>query len=136
MRVNLSSDGNIVNSKCNCVAGASGFCCHVMALLYFFYHTLKLSLTSFPRVGTSTDKPQQWHKPRKMGIKAEPVMGTHVIDPKHEKKRFPGIQSTLYEARQGPTQNNSGANHLYEKVKQHFPNLGIAELLSECIPTV
>ena len=39
--VNLSSDGNIVNATCNCVAGASCFCCHLMALLYLIDHTLK-----------------------------------------------------------------------------------------------
>ena len=99
MSVNLSSDGDVINAKCNCVAGASGFCCHVIALLYVIDHTPKLNLESFPRVGTCTDNPQQWHKPRTLGIKPEPVMGINVIDPKQEKKRFSGIQSTLFEAR-------------------------------------
>ncbi len=136
MSLNLSSDGNIVNAKCNCVAGASGFCCHVMALLYLIDHTLKLGLKSFPRVGTCTDNPQQWHKPRTLGIKAEPIMDINVIDPKHEKKRFSGIQSTLFEARQGPAQNSSGASSLNEKVKQQFPNLGFAEIFSDSESTV
>ena len=126
----------ISNAKCNCVAGASGFCCHVMALLYLIDHTLKLSLESFPRVGTCTDNPQQWHKPRTLGIKAEPIMGSSVIDPKHEKKRFSGIQSTLFEARHGPAQDNNGALSLHEKIKQHFPNLGFAEVFSDSEPTV
>ncbi|CAB3993641.1 ac transposable element-derived 4 [Paramuricea clavata] len=110
MTVNLSNNGDIMNAKCNCVAGASGFCCHVMALLYLIDHTLKLGLETFPRVGTCTDNPQQWHKPRTLGIKAEPIMGISVIDPKHEKKRFSGIQSTLFEPRQGPAQNSSEGN--------------------------
>jgi hypothetical protein len=107
-----------------------------MALLYLIDHTLKLGLETFPRVGTCTDNPQQWHKPRTLGIKAEPIMGISVIDPKHEKKRFSGIQSTLFEARQGPAQNSSGANSLHEKIKQHFPNLGFAEVFSDSKPTV
>ena len=136
MTVNLSNNGDIINAKCNCVAGASDFCCHVMALLYLIDHTLKLGLETFPRVGTCTDNPQQWHKPRTLGIKAEPIMGISVIDPKHEKKRFSGIQSTLFEARQDPAQNSSGANSLHEKIKQHFPNLGFAEVFSDSKPTV
>jgi hypothetical protein len=64
MTVNLSNNGDIINAKCNCVAGASGFCCHVMALLYLIDHSLKLGLETFPRVGTCTDNPQQWHKSR------------------------------------------------------------------------
>ena len=61
-------------------------------------------------------------------------MDINVIDPKHEKKRFSGIQSTLFEARQGPAQNGSDASSLNEKVKQQFPNLGFAEIFSDSKP--
>ena len=69
-----NNDSEVAVAKCSCVAGLSGYCNHVMGLLYLVDHTKKLNLTEFPKIGTCTDNPQQWHKPRTRGIHPEPVM--------------------------------------------------------------
>ena len=78
--VTLAANGDVKYAKCSCVAGASGYCNHTMALLYMVDHTIKIGAKTFPEVGTCTDNPQQWHKPRTMGIKAEPIMGYYTLN--------------------------------------------------------
>ena len=88
MTVTLSNNGDISNAKCNCVAGASGFYCHVMALLYLIDHTLKLSLESFPRVSACTDNPQQRHKPRTLESRLNLSWGVVSLTPSIRRNDF------------------------------------------------
>jgi hypothetical protein len=122
--VTLSSNGDVKRARCSCVAGAGGYCNHTIALLYLIDHTLKIGAQTFPEVGACTDNPQQWHKPRTMGIKPEPIMGYKVINPEYRQKPSSGITCSLYEARKPIVQNNNGVRQLKDKLSQQFPNLG------------
>ena len=71
-------------------------------------NVIKLKAPTFPKVGTCTENPQQWHKPRTKGIHPEPIMGYNIINPKYRGKCSEGLKCTLYEARQPSVQNNEG----------------------------
>jgi hypothetical protein len=75
-------------AKCSCVAGVIGYCNHTMALLHFIDHTIKIGAEVFPEHGTCTENPQQWHRPRTLGIKSEPIMGYSVINPTYREKNY------------------------------------------------
>ncbi len=126
--VTLSSNGDVKHARCSCVAGAGGYCNHTIALLYLIDHTLKIGAETFPEVGACTDNPQQWHKPRTMGIKPEPIMGYKVINPEYRQKPSSGITCSLYEERKPIVQNNNGVQQLKDKLSQQFPNLGFVSI--------
>ena len=134
--VTLSVTGNVKNAKCSCAAGANGYCNHTMGLLYLIDHVIKLKAPEFPKFGTCTDNPQQWHKPRTQGINPEPIMGYKVINPKYREKCSEGLRCTLYEARQPTVQNNDGANNLFESLKQINPSLGFCTVYKQEPPTI
>ncbi|XP_070537197.1 uncharacterized protein [Ptychodera flava] len=122
----------VLDSKCSCVAGAAGYCNHVVGLLYLLDHCNKLKLREFPVSGTCTDNPQQWHRPRTDGIAPEPIMGYNVIKPKYGMKHSSGAICTLYEARGKAVQHTSN-----EALKELINDLGGLNLgfcqLSSCI---
>lgn len=129
--VKLAVDGNVINGKCSCVAGANGYCNHTMALLYLIDHTIKIKAKSFPVVGTCTDNPQQWHKPRTQGIHPDPIMGYTVTNPKYGAKKSGGVKCTLYEARQPVIRNNEGAIELQYSLAEINPALGFCTVFSD-----
>ena len=129
--VTLMLSGEVNNAKCSCKAGANGYCNHTMGLLYLVDHVIKLKAPTFPKVGTCTENPQQWHKPRTQGIHAEPIMGYNVINPKYKEKCSGGLKCTLYEARQPTVQNNEGASQLFDSLKEINPSLGFCAVFSE-----
>ena len=57
----LLTTRDVKRAKCCCPAGASGYCYHTIGLLYLVDHVIKLKAPEFPRTGTWTDNPQQWH---------------------------------------------------------------------------
>lgn len=109
--VKLAVDGNVINGKCSCVAGANGYRNHTMALLYMIDHTIKIKAKRFSVVGTCTDNPQQWHKPRTQGIHPDPIMGYTVTNPKCGAKTSGGV-------------NNEGAIVLQYTLSEINPSLG------------
>ena len=125
--ITLAATGDVKYAKCSCVAGTIGYCNHTMTLLYMIDHTIKIGAETFPKVGTCTDNPQQWHKPRTMGIKAESIMGYNVINLEYHEKPSSGIKCSLYEARKPLVQNNDGVQQLKDKLSQQFPNLGFSQ---------
>lgn len=127
----LSLTRYVTKATCACPAEANGYCNHSMALLYLIDHVTKLKCKEFPKVGTCTDNPQKWHKPRTEGISPEPVMGCTFINPKYTNRPYSGLKSSLYEARQPTVQNNDGANELLEKLKQINPSLGFCSVYSD-----
>jgi len=129
--IKLSKSGNVNMARCSCAAGANGYCNHTMGLLYLIDHVIKLKAPTFPKVGTCTENPQQWHKPRTQGIHAEPIMGYTVVNPKYTNKPCTGVKCTLYEARQPTVQNNEGTNELLESLKQINPYLGFCSVFSD-----
>jgi len=102
-----------------------------MALLYLIDHVIKIKAQSFPKVGTCTDNPQKWHKPRTQGIHADPIMGYTVSSPKYGATRSGGLKCTLYEARQPVVQNNDGALELQIYLAEINPALGFCTIVSD-----
>ena len=47
-----------------------------------------MNASTFPEVGTCTDNPQQWHRPRTLGVAPEPIMGYDIINPKYQNKNL------------------------------------------------
>ena len=109
---------------------------HTMGLLYLVDHVIKLKAPEFPRIGTCTDNPQQWHKPRTQGINPEPIMGYNVINPKYRDKSSEGLKCTFYEARQPMVQNNEGANNLFDSLKSINPSLGFCTVFEQKPATI
>ena len=107
-----------------------------MGLLYLIDHVIKLKAPTFPKVGTCTENPQQWHKPRTKGIHPEPIMGYNIIIPKYRGKCSEGLKCTLYEARQPSVQNNEWATQLFHTLKQINPSLGFCTVFAQKPPTV
>ncbi len=68
------SSSYITAAYCSCVAGASGYCNHLVALLYQLREFSLTNTRNIPDDLAKTSKPQVWHKPRIEGIRAEPVM--------------------------------------------------------------
>ena len=132
----LLTTGDVKRAKCSCPAGANGYCNHTMGLLYLIDHVIKLKAPEFPRIGTCTDNPQQWHKPRTQGINPEPIMGYNVINPKYRDKSSEGLKCTFYEARQPMVQNNEGANNLFDSLKSINPSLGFCTVFEQKPATI
>lgn len=129
--VRLSMVGDVNSGKCSCPAGANGYCNHTVALLYLIDHVVKIKAQSFPIVGTCTDNPQKWHRPRTQGIHADPIMGYTVSSPKYCAKRSGDLKCTLYEARQPVIQNNDGAFELQKSLAEINPALGFCTIFSD-----
>ena len=88
-----------MHAYCSCIAGASGFCNHICALLYQTSHYSKRQLDTVPPDGSKTSVPQTWDKPRIHGITHEPVMSCTVKKVKLDGANSQCIQSNAYEAR-------------------------------------
>lgn len=132
--VRLSMCGDVNSGKCSCAAGINGYCNHAMALLYLIDHVNKIKAQSFPVVGTCTENPQQWHKPRTQGIVADPIMGYTVSSPKYAALR-PGLKCTLYEARHPAVINNDGAAELQKVLAEINPSLGFCTNFTDKLST-
>ncbi len=110
-------DHTVLKAACSCVAGQSGYCNHILALLYQISHFSKSGATCIPADLSKTSLPQSWHKPRIEGIAADPIMHVGVKHARREKdKQFP---STLYEARVPKAIANDA--DLLQSVKQQVP---------------
>lgn len=95
-----SEPHDVTYAYCSCAAGKSGYCSHVLALLYQTSHYYKYGCDSSDRSVSKTSIPQVWDKPRIEGIKSEPVMEVTVkkarIDAPSSSKC---VDNSLYEAR-------------------------------------
>ena len=89
---------NVVNASCSCVAGLSGSCNHVFALLHQTGDYSKAATKCVPTEVSKTSTIQQWDKPRWQGVNAESIMSTTVQKARMEKGGKP-VTCTLYEAR-------------------------------------
>lgn len=134
--------GEVKRSICTCVAGKSGFCNHILALMF------KLCKFSLYQAKTTSDlceeedqtpstsctsNPQRWHK-RGGGsnIAPEPVMEVVVKKTKMEGEVDKGcIKSLLYEARKNPEHVLSAEKTLKSDLFQLNPNVGIAHMFHD-----
>ena len=86
--------GEVYKAKCSRPAGKSGYCNHVMALLY---KTAEYSLNQFteiPQENACTSVLRKWGVPGNKEVVKESVMRTTLISSDQKK----GIPSTLYDA--------------------------------------
>lgn len=92
----LNKDSGFVESaKCSCPAGNSGYCNHVMALLFEIANYSLNQLDQVPEEIACTSRLRQWGVPGESGAPKSPVMWTTVQ--KNVNKR--GISTTLYSPR-------------------------------------
>lgn len=115
--------GDIKRAKCSCPAGKSGYCNHVMALLFELADYSLNQLKHIPDEISCTSRLRQWGIPGETCIKA-PVMKTTIQ--KEPSKR--GISSTLFSPRkiEDSTVKMNRITVLQEKLKNIDPLIGFA----------
>ena len=115
----LFEGGNIKSAHCNCPIGASGLCCHVLALLLFLnhYHLTNEKLLEL----TCTQQLQKWHRRTKKGsIPMIPIKDINVESAKIKKKH---IQKKKSFVRRNVSEMISELNKKLDKevcVNEHF----------------
>lgn len=87
---------NITNAKCSCVAGAGGFCHHVIGLLFYLAHCKQLGLKAIPDDLTCTSLPQRWSVPRERKIPNKAIQDVWVKKPQFGANYDKYVKSTLY----------------------------------------
>ena len=87
--------GAVCKAFCDCAAGRSGYCNHVMALLLQLASFSLTGITTVPDKVACTSMARQWGIPGEKDSKKAPVMSTSIQ--KDPSKR--GIVSTLYDPR-------------------------------------
>ena len=120
----LDINFDVVKAYCSCKAGASGYCNHVMALLYQIREFSLNETKHIPEDLSRTSKPQVWHKPRIEGISAEPVMEC-VVGSK-EKSNICEVRRTAAIENDGPL-----LQKVQEDLKQENPLYGIVYMASK-----
>ena len=68
LSVQVGIEDKRISAKCSCVAGASGYCHHVVGLLFYMSHCKHLGLKSLPDELACTSLPQMWSVPRQKKI--------------------------------------------------------------------
>ena len=84
----------VIKGHCNCPAGKSGYCNHVMALLFQIADYSLHSTQTIPEEVSCTSKKRQWGVPTDELKYPLPVMFTKILGDKRK-----GISSTLYDPR-------------------------------------
>ncbi|KAK3728939.1 hypothetical protein QZH41_016803, partial [Actinostola sp. cb2023] len=132
--------GDVLNALCSCVAGAVGYCNHILALMFKVckYTTYECKSTNDlcqendqnPTLACTSEL-QKWHK--KGGgsnIAPEPVMNVEVnktkLDDTNNSKR--SAKSLLYEARVNVKYNGDSTEKLKTELKRLFPNMGLSQM--------
>lgn len=132
--------GDVLNALCSCVAGAVGYCNHILALMFKVckYTTYECKSTNDlcqendqnPTLACTSEL-QKWHK--KGGgsnIAPEPVMNVEVnktkLDDTNNSKR--SAKSLLYEARVNVKYNGNSTEKLKTELKRLFPNMGLSQM--------
>ena len=131
--ISLDPPHDAVHGYCTCVAGSSGYCNHVMALLYQISHFSKSTANKIPDDISKTSIPQIWNKPRVQGITPELVMSCGVVKVKSEVAQDSGrvrsdhISSSLYEARREASlcNNNTLLSACQKSLAEENPLYGI-----------
>ena len=87
--------GEMCKATCSCLAGKSGYCNHVMALLYEIAEYSLNQPTEVPQKKACTSALRKWGVPGNKEVVKETVMRTTLTSSDHKK----GIPTTLYDAR-------------------------------------
>ena len=79
MRVSIDKkSGNVIEGHCDCPAGRSGYCNHVMALLFELANYSLRQLKSVPEEPVCTSKKREWGLPSDKKKYPLPVMSTSI----------------------------------------------------------
>lgn len=92
--INLATKS--IKGRCSCVAGAGGFCHHVVGLLFYMAHCKTLGYKAIPDELTCTSMPQRWSVPRERKITTKPIHDVMVKKPRPGANYSKFIKSTLY----------------------------------------
>ena len=85
-----------INGKCFCAAGASGYCHHLIGLLFYMAHCKMFGLVSLPDDLTCTSMTQRWSIPRERHIQSKEVQSVLVKKPKMGAIYNKFVKSNLY----------------------------------------
>ena len=85
-----------IKGRCSCVAGAGGFCHHVIALLFYIAHCKQSGLMAIPDDLTCTSLPQRWSVPRERKIANKSIQELWVKKPQQGANYSKFIKSTLF----------------------------------------
>ena len=85
-----------INGKCSCVAGASGYCHHLIGLLFYMAHCKMFGLVSLPDDLTCTSMTQRWSIPRERHIQSKEIQSVLVKKPKMGANYNKFVKSNLY----------------------------------------
>ena len=120
----------MLKAFCTCKAGASGYCNHVLATMHQTAHFYKLECQTVPLRSIKTDNPQVWDKPtRGKKIKAGSVMDENVKVKLGEGWKA-GQKCTLYEAREGVSNNNTLIDEVRDELQCENANYGFVSMAS------
>ncbi|KAG1658844.1 hypothetical protein GQR58_022766 [Nymphon striatum] len=117
---------DVANGKCSCVAGASGFCHHLIGLLFYMAHCKMYGLTTIPDDLTCTSMPQHWSVPREAQIPTRKIQTVLVKKLRMGANYSKFIKSTLY----------SPSTHYQILCKSDFSGLEPLPLAADIAPTV
>ena len=73
VRIDLNEPHDVIYAKCSCVAGLSGYCNHVIGLLYRIREYYQDGKSSIPDDRSKASEPMMWNRPRIEGIAPEAV---------------------------------------------------------------
>ena len=119
--------GKVIKESCNCPAGKSGYCNHVMALLFELANYSLKGIKIVPDELACTSKSRQWGLPTDKAKYPKPVMSTNVK--RNVNKR--GISSTLYDPRldKNSTNFSQRLDKLHETVKNKNIKIGFGHVI-------
>ena len=120
---------NVIKGHCSCPAGNSGYCNHVMALLFEIADYSLHKLKTVPEEVACTSKKRQWGVPTDKQKYPLPIMSTKV---EGDKKK--GVSSTLYDPRLYENKSeeivNKKINNLQEVLRSKDPRIGFAHIIN------
>ena len=96
LEIFVKLENKCITGKCSCVAGASGYCHHIIGLLFYMAHCKMVGLSSLPDDLTCTSIPQRWSVPREKHIKTNEIQSVLVKKPRMGANYDRFVKSTLY----------------------------------------
>ena len=134
MNVTLDRDtGKVIKAYCTCPAGNSGYCNHVMALLFeladYSLHQIKV----VPEEVACTSKQRQWGVPGDKFKYPQPVMNTAV----QKQGTSKGILCTVYDPRINSLQDNNKERieTLNDSIRSKDMRIGFGHVIDQTLPT-
>ena len=119
----------VVKATCNCPAGLSGYCNHVMAFLLELAEYSLNSLSTVPKEIACTSQLRKWGVPGNKETVKAPILKTSI----HKSFDKKGISSTLYDPRLNfnVVNNRSSILRMKEKLRQVNKNIGFCHAIPE-----